>query len=178
MAEAMAVDTVAVRLMQHANNGDWDAATQVDGPQQALAMLRMFIYADVEFWKPPWVQVELEDHGCPVFVAETEALTTVLFHDIPQQDADAVREFRTELTCRGVSAKDARWLGEVLAWGHADSIVTFDGKLIRGLGGEVHGLVIAEPEHHWARLNILPGAKPLRRPAMSHPLSHVDEWKW
>lgn len=177
MAVSAAIDTNAMRLWQLANQGLWSDASQQEGPEEALAMLQSFLYGNTEFWIPHSVTTELQNHGDPDLVERTARDLDVLFLPLEVTDEDEVDSFVARWCGRGASEADARWLGEVWHVGRMDAAVTFDLKLIRGLGEEIEGLRLFTPRQFWEWLEIPAGAAPRKEPAPGHPLTQIDGWR-
>jgi hypothetical protein len=174
----LAIDTVAVRLLELANEGKWDEAKQREGPEQSLAMLRVLLYGDIVAWLPRSVIEELRAHGDIDVVANTEQLLAVQLLDLPVEDPDAVEALAGQWEGKIASANDARWLAEATHVNHIDLVVTFDQKLIRGTSGEVLGKPVMAPLDLWSQLAVPKGANPRRTPAPGHPLYGSSEWVW
>ncbi|MBA2724993.1 MAG: hypothetical protein H0U53_03290 [Actinobacteria bacterium] len=171
----LAIDSNAVRLWELANDGRWDDAKQASGPEQSLAMLRLFLYGDVLFLIAPAVRQELRSHGNPEVAADSVKLLDVLFEELGHQSS--LDDFIATWAGRGASAKDAVWLGEVVLSGRADGIVTFDTKLIRGIGGQIEGIPVRTPVEQWIELDIQPSANLRALPGFGHPLLAIDDWR-
>ena len=178
MSLAIALDTVAVRLLELANDGRWEDAKQEGGAEEALAMLRTLFYADVVPWLPRTVVNELKSHGSELVVADTEDLIDVQLLELPIKDPGEVEKLVERWQGKVASAQDSRWLAEVRHVGYVDVAVTFDTRLIRGVSGSVEGLTVCSPSSLWAELAIPRGETPRKTPAMGHPLYGVEDWRW
>jgi hypothetical protein len=131
-----------------ANRGEWDVGDEARR-DESLAMLRIFLYGDQVNWIPPAVVAELGGHGSAAVRAATDAALAVTFIELEIRDQQVIDEFVGRWTGRGASRSDATWLGEAWHVGYVTTAITFDLRLVRGVGGEVDGMMVRTPSDYW-----------------------------
>ena len=176
MAEPIGIDSNALTYLIDSTEPGYDPAN--DEPRLAVervAMLRIFFYADLDFWVSPTVKVEYNKILDEYRNIRHGRFTDFLLLDQPiEVDEDRLKARVCKLLANHSGETDCRVLAEVEALG-LDTLLSFDSRFARRVQ-PLTRVKLTRPSDFWSSLGIASGASPVRRPVRANPLSQVTWW--
>ena len=168
MKPRVALDADVVKQLLDALN--WREGPAPDA--QGLAALRIYFYVTNPLITPT-VAAEIEQ--------ATEATwRNHVFEEIARQDdfyRGCVKGMAERYIDYHPDPRDCRVVAEAEC-AKADTLLTLNGGLVRGLGGRSEALNVRRPSEYWKRAHVPRGSTPRTTPAEASPLLRADWWRW
>jgi len=151
-----------------------------DLADQKIALLRIYLYRDEILYISSTVQSEYRKIRDASNKERHEGISNILLGDVPKSNPKTIEDrfcFYTNFHKGKKNKKDCRILAES-ELGDCQYLLTYDFKYLSRLKEKTEIIKMKTPVEFWSSLNIPKGAKPVRTPHPTNPLSNQTWWIW
>jgi len=182
----MGRDTTMIALDSNTMTYWIDAMNSVTGPPADPCGAEKSALARIFFWMPdgsgfnltPTVEAEFRVIRDGAKLDDHVSWALVMLCPVrPVPDPDEVEARAIELAKFHKDANDCRIVAQCELT-EIITLLTCDGPLLKNLSAEARGAQLCRPTEYWARMSVEKGARPVRVPLETNPMSRCDWWRW
>lgn len=147
---------------------------------QEIALLRIYLYRDKILYISSTVKSEYEKITDALKKERHKGISDVVLGDVPESNPKTIEErfyFYTNIFKGQKNKNDCRILAES-ELGGCQYLLTYDFPFLSRLKEKTEIIKMKTPVDFWSSLNIPKGARPVRTPSPTNPLSNQTWWIW
>jgi len=147
---------------------------------QEIALLRTYLYRDDILYITSTVMSEYQNIKDALKKERHEGISNVVLGDVPKSNTEIIEnrfKYYSNFYKGQKKENDCRILAES-ELGGCQYLLTYDFDFLSRLKDKTETIIITTPVEFWLLLNVPHGARTVRKPSDTNPLSNQTWWIW